>query len=178
MLYPQGWRQVFQPSGPHAINYMQTIGGEDKFCISERLWIQTIRNTPGYISKFNIKTVWRHILLRTQSSCSSYIIATCVSWTCRNYITPTRCRDSGRGPIRWHREAMGTYSTSHEMYTRFVLCYILVWSAIKKTPSYWCRGSHYKPKTVVRPSEVYNRNFCYVLVWAGPGRQLRTVLLV
>ena len=26
----------------------------------------------------------------------------------------------------------------------------------KKTPSCWYRDSHYKPETVVRPSEVYN----------------------
>ena len=28
--------------------------------------------------------------------------------------------------------------------------------SLKKTPSYWYRDSHYKPETVVRPSQVYN----------------------
>ena len=31
------------------------------------------------------------------------------------------------------------------------------WASIhKKTPSYWYRDPHYKPKTVWRPSQVYN----------------------
>ena len=29
---------------------------------------------------------------------------------------------------------------------------------VKKTPSYWYRESHYKPETVVRPSQVYNED--------------------